>query len=403
MYHFQDISEIIGTLNEGKKLIDEIFKNRKRYDYEYEQALELLGEGGEVKIQRLIDKGIIKENGQHLEIEDQFLSFFEELMQVNETINISSFNEHIKIIKENIDYFSKENIQQRKQRYFNIIKKDLGRIGKICSRNIDDLIRNIDTTFKTEENYQIKLKKLENFKGKTEEIQNLIAQSRHLIDKEEVSFFVLSADEELQTIVVELKKEFNSANHNLVEIQRQLLQYINQVRHNSQVVEKVKQLKLLMDQVELEAQTNIKEVLNERKEVLFEKRKTYPLKLDLDILENDEVYQLIKEINQNQKNKERRKAPSAEAIDVNLLNQQTESVYFINHEEVKRSFLAQGNDLFNFVFHYEFPFEVSYVELVGCYYKIINYYSNEIEITDDKIRYKDRYFAKVYPKRKKYA
>lgn len=55
-------------------------------------------------------------------------------------------------------------------------------------RNVVDLRRNIDTTFKNEPNYKNKKAKLENLDRKRLDIKDLIEQTEYLISNEEKNF-----------------------------------------------------------------------------------------------------------------------------------------------------------------------------------------------------------------------
>src|SRR5689334_13620169 len=83
MNHFNSIRELLGTLNRGHRLLTEMFEQRKSLHYRYELALELM-DGDEDVIKLLLSKNIIRQNGNLLELDDQFLKFFEEILEVNE-------------------------------------------------------------------------------------------------------------------------------------------------------------------------------------------------------------------------------------------------------------------------------------------------------------------------------
>ncbi|HPX06141.1 MAG TPA: hypothetical protein PLC17_09415, partial [Tenuifilaceae bacterium] len=178
MYTFQSIKELLNALVLGKDLLGEMFGKRKSFDYRYDQAIELIEES---KVDSLIEKGIIIRNGRYLEIEDQLLSFFEQILDVNEEINISLITEHITLLKENIDYYLAEDSEHRKYKYLKSIKGSLRKMGFICLRNIVDLNRNIDNAFKTEPSYKIKIKKLENYDQRRIDIKKLIAVTEQFI------------------------------------------------------------------------------------------------------------------------------------------------------------------------------------------------------------------------------
>ena len=78
MNTFSNIKELLRALNDGRDLLTEMFKKRKSADYKYEYALDLI-EHNENRIQYLIDRSVIRQNGNNLEIDDLYLQFFEQV------------------------------------------------------------------------------------------------------------------------------------------------------------------------------------------------------------------------------------------------------------------------------------------------------------------------------------
>ena len=89
----------------------------------------------------LIDYGIIRDSGNFLEMEDVYLKFFEDVLQVNENINVSFVNDYLGRLNENIDYYLKEDNEQRKYNYHKEVRRCLKNIAMITVRNVIDLKR----------------------------------------------------------------------------------------------------------------------------------------------------------------------------------------------------------------------------------------------------------------------
>ena len=264
MNHFNSIKELLNTLSRGHKLLAEMFEKRKSLSYKYEYALDVM-ENNEDVIQLLLNKNIIRQNGGYLELDDQFLQFFEQILEVNEEINTSYVNDNIKQVKdEYMLYYLQSNSENDRYRYLKAVKSALKKIGRITLRNIVDLSRNIENTFKTEPNYKIKLLKLENHKIKLVAIQQLIEQTEKLINEDELTFFKTAADEELRFIKTQLSLDLTEARQNLIETRKQIIEYINQIKHQSKFIEKLRQLKYLRDQFEIRHKTNIAELLTKK-------------------------------------------------------------------------------------------------------------------------------------------
>src|SRR5690554_3268006 len=287
MNTFSNIKEVLDTLKREEGLLTEMFKRRKNSIYKYEYALELV-DNNAGRLQYLLDRSVIRQNGNTLEIDDLYLQFFEQVLEANEEINTSYINENLEKVKQNIEYYFNEQNEQRKYEYLRVIKNTLRKISVITLRNIVDLKRNIDNTFKSEPNYKNKKAKLINLDNKRKDITKLIEQTEFLVTDDNVTFFKTATDEELNRIIVQLKMQLHKCTHNLIEIQRQVIDFLNQIQQQSGIIEKLKQIKYLKDQFILETNTDIKQILASHNTVVFEPNPSYPLKLSLEHLQTDE-------------------------------------------------------------------------------------------------------------------
>lgn len=356
-----------------------MFEKRKSFVFKYDQALELLEEE---RIDSLIKKGMIRQNGLYLELDDQFLHFFEQILEVNEDISTSYINENIQQIKQHINFYLQENSGDRKYAYLKMVKSALRKIGRITLRNIIDLNRNIENTFKTEANYTIKIAKLEAFDDKRRAIAGLIEQTEYLVTEEERTFFVTALDEELKQLVTQLRRNLTESRHNLIETQKQIIEYLNQVKYQSRVIEKIRQVKYLKDQFELKHKTNLLQKLRLANLVLFEPKVSYPLKLSLEALERDEVYELKKKVAARQKTGRKTLLPVAEKIAHDHLVLETEDEIFINLEELHNGFVASNYNLYSFIMNYRYPREVAYDEKITIFCQMASIYENEFDVTE---------------------
>lgn len=380
-----------------EKLLSEMFVKRKSLAYRYELALEMV-DYKEEKLQFLINHSILNKNGDYLEIDAHYLEFFENALGVNEEINTSYINENIKSIRENIDYYLNEKNETRKYNYLRVIKSTFKKIGLSTIRNVVDLRRNTDTTFKTEPNYKNKTAKLQNLDRKRLDIKDLIEQTESLIVHEEKTFFKSALDEELNLIIIQLRRDLIECSHNLIETEKQIIEYLNQIKYQSRVMEKLRKIKYLKDQFIIESSTDIKEVLSQRNLVLFERRPSYPVKLSPDQLATHEAHELIKKINTRIKTRASNKVPVAQNIAADELDTQIQEEVLINLEEVKNNFMASGNNLFSFLMQYGFYKEVSFAERVTLYCQLVSQYEDLLDITSSYESYRDIEFTLVYPK-----
>lgn len=398
MNHFNSIRELLNTLSRGNKILAEMFEKRKLL-YKYDYALDILDGDKDNVIKLLLSKNIIRQNGNLLELDDQFLKFFEEILEVNEEINTSYIHESIRQVKdEYMLYYLQATSDSERFKYLKDVKSALRKIGRTTMRNIVDLNRNIENAFKTEPNYKTKLSKLENHKVKLEAIQQMIVQTEKLLNEDELTFFKTATDEELKHIKTELILDLTESRQNLIETRKQIIEYINQIKYQSKFIEKLKQLKYLRDQFEIKHKTNINEVLSNTHSLAFEMKPFYSLKLSLENLQRDDVYLLIKKISSKYKSGINTKKLAAENLSAEELKSETEKEIHINLHEVKKNFATSGKHLFDYIYEYQFPREVLFAERVTIYCQMISIFEEEFEVSENFEKQNNIEFALVYPK-----
>lgn len=395
MLHFTNIKELLNLLARTKELLTEMFEKRKSFAYKYEMALELADE--EV-VEILIAKGVLRQSGAYIELDEQYLGFFEQILEVNEEINTAYIQENIGQVKQNINFYLQENNEQRKYSYLKQVKSAMRKIGRITLRNIIDLNRNIENAFKSEPNYKIKIVRLESFDQKRKDIQQLIEQTeRMILGEEEQTFFKTAMDDELKYITSQLRLKLTEARHNLIETQKQVIEFLNQVKFQSRLVEKIKQVKYLKDQFELKAKTNLVEVLQKSNAVNFEAKPAYPLRLSLDNLQTDEARNSIEKVALKLKQGKRNALPVAEGISDAYLQTETEEEIFINLQAMRNGFAASNKNLYQFVMEYNYPRTVLMDEKLTIFCQLVSMYELEFSVTDDYGKENQIEYAMVYP------
>lgn len=393
---FKNIKELIKTLDWSRDLLSEMFEKRNTFSYKFDMAVMVLGDVD--RVEKLIETEIIRKNGSFLEIDEKYLDFFELVLEVNEQISTAFIQDNIQQVKDSINFYLKENKEDKQYSYLKQVKSALQKIGRITTRSIIDLNRNIDNTFKTEPNYKIKLNKLENFDLKRMQIKDLIEQTDNLITTDELTFFTTALDVELNQIVNRLRLQLVDARHNISETHNQIIEYINQNKHKSQLLEKVKQVKYLRDMFELKSKTNFEEILMDSNAVLFTGREQFKTRLSLEYLQTDQARDILENAVRKFKTKNKATVQLSEAISDNYLQTEEEQEQFIHLEDLKRTFTASGNHLYDFIMNYNFSREVDFSERVTLFCKIVSIYDKEFEITE-KFGSRDNIeFAIIYPK-----
>jgi hypothetical protein len=136
MLTFNSIKELIKSLDWSKDLLSEMFEKRNSFSYKYEMALEILEED---RIEKLIEKEVLRRNGAFLEIDEKYLQFFELVLEVNEQVSTAFIHENIQQVKESINYYLKENSSDKQYSYLKVIKSSLQKIGRITHRKLPSL------------------------------------------------------------------------------------------------------------------------------------------------------------------------------------------------------------------------------------------------------------------------
>lgn len=366
-------------LKREEKILTDFFEKRKLNGLKYDYVSDVL-ENQDDRIKYLVDKEVIREHSDTFELDELYISFFEQALDANEEINISYINENIETIKQNINYYVNEKGETKRNEYIRKIKNTLRNIGVITIHNVIDLKRNVENTYKTEANYKNKKLKLQNFDKKSNDINSLILQSEKLIDENESSFFAATLDDELQTIISNLKVSLDKSKHNLIEIKKQIINFLNQIQAQSIFIDKLRKIKYLKDQVTLKSSTDFIEVLKKKNDLVFDTAPQYPLKLSLVALQTDEaVRESILKIAARKKCGIKIQRPIAEIISSELLDTKTEEEIFINHEVIKNAFLASGySNLLDYMETYKYPKEVNFEDIILIYCQLVSLYETDL-------------------------
>lgn len=378
--HFRSIEELVKMFDREKVLFRDMFERRKTLAYRTEFALEIVNYKKE-RIQFLIDHGVVQENGDFLEMEEVYTNFFEDVLDMNEEISVASVKEYIDSLKENIGYFVAETNEERRFKYQINIRKILRRIGLRTLKNIVDLKRNVNVAYKQEPNYKIKKSRLTHLDEKRKGIKMLMLECEKMMDKD--GFFKVAHSPEIQRTCLDVRNDFTEADHNLLEIERQIIDYINQIELQSALLKKIRRLKYLKDQLTWTEDTNILKILDRSNPLWMEKRPYNRLFLSIDMLRcSEEAHALIRK-NMQKSTSCRLSRTEAEPLDEAFLTNATEFIEDVNLTELWNAFKAQGKDLFSFVLNYPYTQERTLNDHLILFCQLATTHSDELRFTDD--------------------
>lgn len=396
--HFHSLEELIRALDRERKLIHALFQDRKKLSFRYDLAREIASRKDE-SLEFLRRYGIIRENADFVELEDEYLKFFEDVLEVNEEISVASVKESIDNLNNAIDYYLSENNYSRKYGYLRDVKRILRNIALTTLRNVIDLKRNIDNTYKNEPTFAVKKKKLVHLDEKRRDIASLADECYRVIDEKQTTFFLVAMDVQLKDIVTDVKLQLTEVHHNLIELDRQIINYLNLIEYQNRLLQKIQKLKYLRDQMLLETNTDIQVKLVARNPVWMESRPRYSLKVSLSLLRNsEEGLKVVQDIAQGKGNHRLRKVNLAEPLTEEEITEQRQIIQMVDIGEVKNAFMASGDNLFNFVMNYTgYRIQMDYEAKLVLFCQIATQYLDELNVSDEYRQFGHVEYPVIYP------
>ena len=394
--HFRTIEELTKTLSREQGLLSEMFEKRKLMKFSLGLALELVG-GNENRLKRLVDYGVLVEAGNTVEIESDYRNFFEEVLNVNEEISVLSVQECINTLKEHIGYFLQETNLNRKAGYQDSVRQLLKKTGFRTLKNVVDLKRNMDNAYKQEPNYLIKKTKLKNLDEKSHSIHSMIRECEKLMDNEQ-AFFIMANDPHMAKTCSDVKHDFVDAYHALMEIDRQIIVYINQIDQQNKLYKKIRKLKYLQDQLLIKTDTNLVQVLEDRNPLWMESRQYSKIRLSLEMLrENDQIVKILRRIaerNGIQKTARTEAAPLTEED----LQEHVQRLKEVDPAEVWNAFAASSYNLFDFILRYDYKAKRDIEDQAALFCQLVILHPDEYRMTGKYATYQDIEYPIIYAK-----
>lgn len=395
MAYFRNIKELTRTLYQGQKLLFDMFQKRKTISVKYDDAVETL-EGKEDSLKRMIKFGVIIQSGNNLELDGTYQEFFEKILAVNEEISIASVKENIDSLKLNIaSYLAAYSMRQ--PQFLRQIRHIFSKINQNTRRNVLDLKRNVEHTYKQEPNFKIKELRLKAFDEKATVIKELITKTETLIDDEAI-FFSTVQDIGLKETIAEVKNGLKESAHGLISIKSLIIDYLNRIQYQSRIVKKVRKLKYLRDQLLINEGTDIKNVIENENAVWLEPRTTFSTKVSIDFLRNEDgALELLANVRRKLNKSTAIKNRCASTIDPQYLEEQKETTRAFDHRLLAEAFSAQSDDLFSFIWNYRFAAEVNEEERLVLFLQLASQFYESLRFTDTFAKKGNYEYPLIYP------
>lgn len=380
---FSNLNELIKRLYAERRLLHALFQARLRFDFSYEEAVELVE--NEKNLRLLIDYGVIRQEGDLIELEETYQHFFEEVLRLNEEITSSTVEENLQTLKDNIDFYLKErNHPEAQGKYVRKIMRSLRNISTQASNKTIELKRVINDTFRQERNYEIKRTKLENYLNTLESISSLIRETERLLDDRKDIMEVLTADDRITRLILDVKIQFKDVFHSLIELERTIRDYLNQIDAHNRLVKHIRKLKYLKDQLTWERTTNVREILDKCSHLALETTSYYTTRVSLSFLRNsDDSLEIIADARKTISRFRSLKNAPVIPLKESDLNANCIVEDFVDTDAVANAFFASSRDLYSFVINYPYSQPQQRERKVEYYLEIVQNHYDKFLITDD--------------------
>jgi hypothetical protein len=348
------IKDLINLLYQNREVIEMLFGNKDSVNKSEILAREDMTDE---KLEKLVMYELIHENNNIIGLDDRITTFIEEFLEIGE-VTTSFINDNIQTLTESLKYYRIDS----NPKFLRSIKRSLKKINSTTSREVMKLHKNIDDTYKNQDNYVIKLQELDKYKRKRDDIINLIKESEQIVSDAQ-GFFNTIIDAELSSIVLDLRYTLVRNRDYLNEIQSQIIDYINKIQYQSEIYKKIQRLKELKDYEELKYKTNFVEVVANTKALFFHKRIPLKGRLSLDFLHSDHGFMLTKKVASKLHLLRNTHRKPAGRLAAGFDNSNLEESSSLNITGLVDKFLKTDDDLFQFVMQYQFPEKVGELSL----------------------------------------
>ncbi len=394
MAKFEKLENLIGELYRHRQLFSALFDKRMTQIQE-ELILPLVDLDTE-KLERLAAFDLLFRNQSLISLDSRLQEFFEEFLEVDETVHIAFIQENLDQIKKNQSYYLKESQVVKKEKYLTNIKKHLRRIRQTTQQNVRTLRSNTDETYKTETNFEIKKEKLTNIRNQRDSLEGVVKAVERVLQDD--LFFKSSADAELLLIIHQLRNTLNDSIHNLIEIQQQIIQYLNHIEKRVQVVEKVLRLKMMRDKHYLKEQTNFYTVVEHLPDLPLKKTEGFRTRLSLqDLIFDEEKQLLVLKIREKLKNRKFLAQNVAGDLSEEALSNKDEIEDIINLYSLKRIFIGKNQDLFSFVMQHQFAREIPTRDRIRLYCRMASLFESDFRFIAENGKFEKLEYAIIYP------
>lgn len=353
---------------------------------------------GEDKLEYLLNVEVLSQTDDSIELDERVLSFFEEFLETNEDVEIGDVDELLINLKYNIELYQNEKDNEHsRERYLGKIKRILKKIPNMILKNLSLLQLHIGLTYKTQSSHKNKILELEHYKLKLDKLVNIELKVQKALGHEE-SFFNSVSSHETVLLSLRLKVRLRELRVSLIELQKQVIEYINKTLHKQHFFEHIIKLKEMKSALEIKEKTNLLELLKMETTPLFMSK---PLRIST-FLDTEEVYefgfgemvQKLRHIIPSQKVS----ISKAEMLDDSFFQEEEQAQFMIDTDALHNEFVLSKTDLFSFINEKEFGVEQNLEEKITLYCQLALMYESEYEFSEIRMKIEQYEYLEIRPK-----
>lgn len=393
---FANLEELLKRLYFERRLLHALFQSRQKYDFRYDDALEIVDD--EKNLRLLIDYGILRQEGEMLELEETYQSFFEEILKLNENITSYSVEENLNQLRNYIDYYLKErNNPDAQRKYVKKIMRTLRNIETQSASKTVELKRVINDTYRHERNYGVKRQKLVDYQSTLESIATLIRQTERELDERKDILDVMTSDDRITRLTLEVRLRFKDVFHSLIELQHTIRDYLHQIDAHNKLVKRIRKLKYLKDQLTWERTTDVRSIIRKNSHLIYETATYYSTKVSLSYLRNTDagletIAQIRKSLTQRNELRKVNHPPLSDSeMSIGYVVED-----FIDTDVIAKAFFASSQDLYTFVKNYRYSQSKDMNQKMEYYTEIILNHHDQLQITNEWGKDGDIYYPLIY-------
>ena len=389
-----DINRLLSVLHTDRRLFESLFEKRNRLVSLHEVTSSI----GEERLEYLLNAEILAQTDESIELDERVLSFFEEFLETNEDVEIGDVDELLINLKYNIELYQNEKDNEHsRERYLAKIKRILKKIPNLILKNLSLLQLHIGLTYKTQSSHKNKILELEHYKLKLDKLMNIEVKVQKALVNEE-SFFNIVSSHETVLLSLRLKVRLRELRVSLIELQKQVIEYINKTLHKQHFFEHIIKLKEMKSALEIKEKTNLLELLQMQTTPLFMSK---PQRIST-FLDTEEVYefgfaQMVEKI-RHIIPKTTLSVEKAGELDESFFETDDQAQFMIDTDSLHEEFLKSDTDLFSFINEKEFAVEQDLEQKITLYCQLALMYESEYDFSEKRMKIEQYEYLNIMPK-----